>query len=154
MMIRLQTPRLGLLALAAGAALAGCRPPDQGKLITEADAPRLRPGLWRQTHQVDADPAATSVFCAQATSLAPPRMGACSRYELRLTATGAFIADAVCSPHGMTATTHSEMTGDFGSHFTEDNSISTAFPGETPTTSRAHIGMQYLGPCPVGAKAP
>ncbi|HXQ13636.1 MAG TPA: DUF3617 family protein [Caulobacteraceae bacterium] len=113
----------------------------------------MKPGLWRQSYSFDGAPTATRVLCSSGGSLAPPRLGGvCSKYELRRTAAGGLIADAVCTQDGLTATMHSEDTGDFSRHFTEDNSITNGFPGQPPQTSRGHLDTEYLGPCPSGAK--
>ena len=87
--------------------------------------------------------------------LAPGRIvdtGACAKNDVKVTATG-FVSDSVCTFGGMTATSHSEVTGDFNAAFTvrATSKMSGAFPAgeaETPTV----IEARWLGPCKADQK--
>ncbi|MFI4973838.1 MAG: DUF3617 domain-containing protein [Caulobacterales bacterium] len=126
---------------------------DAGVPIAADDAPHMKPGLWTHTQVVNGGPSMTETYCDAGRSLAPPRSGDCSKYELRRTAAGAVVAEAVCKDISGQETRRSlTYEGDFAAHFTMSGDISTTVHGQTLWVVGGDE-FQYLGPCSAGMKA-
>jgi hypothetical protein len=82
-----------------------------------------------------------------ATASSPVAKEFCSRRDILQTATG-YAMDSVCSVAGVSMTTHSEITGDFGSAYTvktttHSDRVVTGLPKDATTT----IEAKWLGAC-------
>lgn len=151
-------PRLIVQATAALIAL------SSGVTAASADAidmPNRKPGLW-DVKIVSADarmPPQTIQQCTDAntdaemrTTFSPMAKDMCSQQDMKKTATG-YSIDATCSFHGISSTSHTEISGDFDSAYTVK--VSTSQGGGPPGVAQAGdmtMNATWAGPCKDGQK--
>jgi hypothetical protein len=153
------------LCLAAGAGLlAACsRPPANQAAapaaaggpdvtITEADLPRLRPGLWVTSVSENGAAATTSQHCETGEAVGMADMSKeCAKFVFRRSVLGAITIDAACGAGGYSSTLHMTVHGDYNSAIAGDAQIAMTLPGRPPTNIATHSESHYVGPCPAGA---
>jgi hypothetical protein len=125
------------------------------------DLPVRKAGLWeiKLVRTGSPLPEMTMQHCTDATTdkemvtaSSPMSKEVCSKRDVQQTATG-YAMDTVCSVVGVSMTTHSEISGDFGSAYTitttahSDRAVA-GLPKDTTTT----IAARWLGPCKADQK--
>jgi hypothetical protein len=160
----------GAACLFAGAALlAACSKPASNQpaasassassgpdvVITEADLPHLKPGLWETTVTTSqGGPPETSRHCESGESVKPAAMAKnCSSFVFKRTFLGGIVIDAACGANGVFSTMHMSMHGDFSGGFSGDSQVSLTLPGQPTHTFTTHSEAHYVGACPAGEGA-
>jgi hypothetical protein len=143
-----------LLGVAA-VALGGCNMiPGLGA----PSSPQRKPGLWEQTLQADGRPTPmVTQWCfdpasdrrSPALRKPPTRQGLCEKFQTSKNG-DAYVTDSVCGFGGVKLTTHSELTGDFTTHYTV---VSTLDVSGSPDPARdgqhkTTLTAVYKGDCP------
>ena len=168
-MLRFRSSALAALALVL---VAGCSPKGGGgantaagspgapaapasgpdTVITEADLPHLKAGVWEITTSGAGEPTETRRRCETGESIKPQQVGkGCSKFELKRTFLGGFVIDAVCASGGVASTMHITASGDFNSSYSSDNDGTMTVTGQAPVVIKTHTEGRYIGPCPAGA---
>ena len=151
--------RAPTLCLIAGAGLLGaCSKPAAnsaagGVVISQADLPKLKPGLWEISVSNDGKPPtiAAPPECETGETMIPKDIGkACSQFVFKRTFLGAIVIDAVCAMGGASTTMHMTIHGDFNGDYTGDSQVTLTVAGQPTRTFTTHSESKYLGPCPPG----
>lgn len=126
------------------------------------DIPNRKPGLWEiKVVSTDARiPPQTIQQCTDASTdadlratFSPMAKDMCTQQDMQKTATG-YSIDATCNFHGIAATSHTEISGDFDSAYTVK--VSTTQSGGPPGIAQAGdmtMTATWAGPCKDGQKA-
>jgi hypothetical protein len=146
------------LCLIAGAGLlsACSKPANQaagagGVVISQADLPKLKPGLWEISVSNDGKPPTISQHCETGERVGMAAMSkACSKLEFRRSALGVITIDAICGTGDYSSTMHMTVSGDYDSKIAGDGLITLNNPDHAPTAITTHSESHYLGPCPAG----
>jgi Protein of unknown function (DUF3617) len=118
------------------------------------DLPLRKPGLWemKMVRAGSPLPSMTIQHCTDETTdkdmstmFAPVSKEACSKREVRKTATG-YVSDSVCSASGVSMTTHSDITGDFNAAYTVKFTSHTE-GAVGPHDIASSIEAKWLGAC-------
>ena len=149
---------LGLLAACskpASQAAAGSSGPAAASgpdvTITQADLPRLKPGLWVTAVSENGAAPTTSQHCETGEAVGMADMSKeCSKFVFRRSVLGAITIDAVCGAGGYSSTMHMTVHGDYNSAIAGDAQIAMTLPGRPPTNITTHSESHYVGPCPAG----
>lgn len=141
-----------LLLLMGSALGAHAAPPDY---------PPRKPGLWEmKMSQPDAPEGKAHVVqqCIDArTDAAMREMGggasrqACSKQDTRKEG-GKIVVDSVCKLGATTLTSHSEVSGDFGSSYRMESHTTYDPPMAGRAKGSAVMEAKWLGPCKAGQK--
>ncbi|BEP59787.1 DUF3617 family protein [Variovorax sp. V213] len=126
------------------------------------DYPPRKPGLWELSIQSDDGASKTPAMQTQqcidgATDKAMREMGsstgqqACSKQDMR-TEGGRIVVDSVCRIGNTTATTHSVITGDFGTGYRMESRSSYNPPMMGRKEGTAIVEAKWVGPCKAGQK--
>lgn len=125
------------------------------------DYPPRKPGLWEMSmSQADAPEAKPHVVqqCIDArTDAAMREMGggasreACSKQDMRKEG-GKIVVDSVCKLGATTLTSHSEISGDFGSSYRMESHTTYEPPMAGRAKGSAIVQAKWLGPCKAGQK--
>jgi hypothetical protein len=151
--------RTALCLLAGAALLAACSKPGGNQaaasgpdvVITQADLPKMKPGLWATTVSDDGKPATTSQHCETGEQVGMADMSKeCSKFVFKRTFLGGIVIDAVCGAGGYSSTMHMTVRGDYNSAITGDAQITMTLPNHPPTPIATHSEARYVGPCPAG----
>jgi hypothetical protein len=119
--------------------------------ITQADLPKLKPGLWVTSVSENGAAATTSQHCETGEAVGMADMSKeCSKFVFRRSVLGAITIDAVCGAGGYSSTMHMTVHGDYNSAIAGDAQIAMTLPGRPPTTIATHSESHYAGPCPAG----
>ena len=151
--------RTALCLLAGAALLAACSKPGGNQaaasgpdvVITQADLPKMKPGLWATTVSDDGKPATTSQHCETGEQVGMADMSKeCSKFVFKRTFLGGIVIDATCGQNGMVSTMHMSVHGDYNASITGDSQVSLAMPGQPTRSFTTHTESHYVGPCPPG----
>jgi hypothetical protein len=135
---------------AADGAAAPASGPDV--TITQADLPKLKPGLWATSVSENGQPATVSQHCETGEAVGMRDMSKqCSKFVFKRSFLGAINVDAVCGAGGYSSTMHMTVHGDFNSNIAGDAQITMTLPNHPPTSLTTHSESHYVGPCPAGA---
>lgn len=125
------------------------------------ELPIRKAGLWEMKVLKSGSPIPdmTMQHCTDETtdkdmnnSVSPLAKQACSKQDLRKTATG-YVSDSVCNIAGASITSHAEIVGDFNSAYTVNStSHSDKGPGGKPLDTRTAIEAKWLGACKADQK--
>ena len=125
------------------------------------DYPPRKPGLWEMSMAQADDPKTPPHVvqqCIDAKSDAAMReMGggmsreACSKQDMRKEGSK-ILVDSVCKMGATTLTSHSEISGDFGSSYRMESHTSYDPPLAGRAKGTAIIQAKWLGPCRAGQK--
>ncbi|WP_322514258.1 DUF3617 family protein [Rhodopseudomonas palustris] len=125
------------------------------------DLPTRKAGLW-ELKMARAGAAGEEIAMQHCTdeatdkkmtsSFQPMSDEVCSKQDTQKTATG-YVIDAVCSTAGMTATSRSEITGDFNSAYSVKvtSHHEKPLPG-VPKDATMTLDAKWLGPCKSGQR--
>ena len=151
-MIRTTTTATTAALLLCAAAAAGA---------ANIDYPPRKPGLWEMSMAQADDPKAQPHVvqqCIDAKSDAAMReMGsgmsreACSKQDMRKEGSK-IVVDSVCKMGATTLTSHSEISGDFGSSYRMESQTIYDPPLAGRAKGTAVIQAKWLGPCRAGQK--
>ena len=121
-----------------------------------AELPVRKAGLWemKMVRAGSPMPEMTMQHCtdettdkAMSTAVSPMSKEACSKQEIKQTATG-YVSDSVCNVAGMSMTSHSDITGDFNSAYSIKTSSHTeGGPSGMPRDTTMTIEAKWLGAC-------
>jgi len=148
--------RTALCLMAGAGLLSACSKPagpagGADVVISQADLPKLKPGLWETSVSNDGKPATSSQHCETGERIGMEAMSkACSKFEFRRSALGVITIDAVCGAGGYSSTMHMTVSGDYESKITGDGLITMNNPDHAPTAITTHSESHYVGPCPAG----
>lgn len=152
-----RSPRCRRMALQLGMAL------GLGAAIGNASAldyPPRKPGLWEMSvgdAGAKTPPQVIQQCIDAATDQAMRDMGqgmskdACSKQDMRQDGPR-LVIDSVCKIGPTTATTHSVMTGDFGSSYRMETSSRYNPPMAGMSEANSLVEMKWLGACKAGQK--
>jgi hypothetical protein len=148
-----------MLCLAAGAALlAACSKPGAPAangpdvVITQADLPKMKPGLWTTSVSENGQPATSSQHCETGEQVGMADVSKeCSKFVFKRTALGAIVIDADCASDGSSSTMHMTVSGDYNAHVTGDAQVTMKLPGNPPMVIATHAESTYVGACPAGS---
>ena len=150
--------RRGLCLIAGLLALAACSKPAANTsagpdvTITQADLPKLKPGLWVTSVSENGAAATTSQHCETGEAVGMADMSKeCSKFVFRRSSLGAITIDAACGADGYSSTLHMTVHGDYNTAIAGDAQIAMTLPGRPPTNITTHSESHYVGPCPPGA---
>lgn len=125
------------------------------------DYPPRKPGLWEMSMAHGDDPKAQPHVVQQCidarTDAAMREMGggvsreACSRQDMRKEG-GRIVVDSVCKMGTTTMTSHSEISGDFGSSYRMESQTTYDPPLGGRAKGSAIVQAKWLGPCKPGQK--
>jgi hypothetical protein len=148
------------LCLVAGAGLlAACSKPaapvaassGPDVIITQADLPKLKPGLWVTSVSENGAAATTSQHCETGEAVGMADMSKeCTKFVFKRSVLGAITIDAACGAGGYSSTMHMQVRGDYNSAIAGDAQITMILPGRPPTNITTHSESHYVGPCPAG----
>ncbi|HEY2710201.1 MAG TPA: DUF3617 family protein [Caulobacteraceae bacterium] len=135
----------GTTTAAGGAQASG---PDQ--VISFADLPRPKAGLWQQTmDDGDGHPASTtSCLSGKNPNVKMPK--SCTQFTITRTFLGAIKMHMNCSSPEFSMVSDAVATGDMQSSMTSDMTMTVTMQGQPPKTSKMHIDAKYMGPCAPG----
>ena len=162
--------RTALILVAAGAALvAGCSKsggnttaaasagapasaatsgPDT--VITSADLPHPKAGVWAVSTSTNGGPAHTSQSCyhGEPFKMNEHPVPGCTGMVLKRTFLGDYVMDAQCAEHGIESSMHMVVHGDWtGGSYTTNGSVHMVFPGRPPMDITTHSEAHWMGPC-------
>ncbi|MFI4975665.1 MAG: DUF3617 domain-containing protein [Caulobacterales bacterium] len=116
-------------------------------IITSADLPRPRAGMWEITEVMNGR-THTMRNCESGRPFAPRELGkGCLKFEFKRSFLGAISIDASCQMHGVSSQMHATASGDFNSDFTTDTEGSFSIGGRPAQTISSHAEHRYIGPC-------
>jgi Protein of unknown function (DUF3617) len=120
------------------------------------DLPIRKAGLWeiKMVRTGSPLPAMTMQQCTDETTdramntvVSPLTKQACSKQELKKTATG-YVSDSVCNMGAGSTTAHADITGDFNSAYTMTTTLhSEGGPSGVPRDTTMAIEAKWLGAC-------
>jgi hypothetical protein len=151
--------RTALCLATAAALLAGCSKPGGNPsgpdvVITQAELPKMKPGLWTTTVSENGQAATTSQHCETGEQVGMADVSKeCSKFVFKRTARGAIVIDAQCASDGSSSTMHMTVSGDYNAHVTGDAQVTMKLPGNPPLVVATHAESTYVGPCPAGNAA-
>jgi len=135
-------------AAASSAAPAPTSGPDT--VITRADLPHPRAGLWMLTSSTNGGPAHTTQSCYKGEPLKMEEhpIPGCTGLILKRTFLGDYVMDAACSGHGVASSMHMVVHGDFlGGSYTTNGTAHIAIPGRPAMDITTHTDAHWMGPC-------
>lgn len=122
-------------------------------VITEADLPRPRAGLWEVSLSTNGGTPEVSRRCETGAPLRTHAVGKdCSTFQIRRTFLGGIVIDAVCASGPVSSSMHMTATGDFNGAYASDSVGTVTMSGHPPVTFRTHTEGRYVGPCPPGGE--
>jgi hypothetical protein len=164
--------RTALMLVAGGALLAACSQPGGNTaantaaassgapaatatsgpdtVITQADLPHPKAGLWAISSSTNGGPAHTSQSCykGEPLKMQEHQVPGCTGLILKRTFLGDYVMDAACNMHGMASSMHMVVHGDFlGGAYTTDGVAHIAMPGRPAMDITTHSEAHWLGPC-------
>ena len=156
--------RTALCLAAAAGLLAACSKPATNQAaapaaasgpdvtITQADLPKLKPGLWVTAVSENGAAPTTSQHCetGEASVGMADMSKECSKFVFRRSVLGAISIDAACGAGGYSSTLHMTVHGDYNTAIAGDAQIAMTLPGRPPTNITTHSESHYAGPCPAG----
>jgi hypothetical protein len=147
-------PALGafLVLAAAAAGAAALSPPPEGVHLTEADLPRPKPGLWRNTGTLDRRAQPASTHCEKGDRVFMPDTthgSKCDPAEVVRRPDGSIWARRTCHDGKSTDVAIAVIRGDMARHYTLDGDL-TAAGGAVHIVG--HDEYDYIGPCPGAGK--
>ena len=120
-------------------------------VITEADLPHPKAGVWEVTTTGPGETTETRRHCETGASIKPVQVGKnCSRFEIRRTFLGGYVIDAACGSQELSSTMHVTVSGDFNSAYSGDTDATMTVKGQAPVVIKTHTVGRYIGPCPAG----
>jgi uncharacterized protein DUF3617 len=162
--------RTALLLVAGAGLLAGCSQPASNSatntaaatsaaapasgpdtVITQADLPHPKAGLWMVTTSMNGGPAHTLQNCykGEPLKMQDHAIPGCTGLVLKRTFLGDYVMDAACSSQqGMSSSMHMVVHGDFlGGSYTTNGTAHIAMPGRPPMDFTTHSEAHWMGPC-------
>jgi hypothetical protein len=134
----------------AAASAAPASGPDT--VITQADLPHPKAGLWAITSSTNGGPSHTTQSCykGEPLKLEQHPIPGCTGLILKRTFLGDYVMDAACSSPqgGMSSSMHMVVHGDFlGGSYTTDGTAHITIPGRPALDLTSHSEAHWLGPC-------
>jgi hypothetical protein len=134
---------------ASGAPAAAASGPDT--VITEADLPHPKAGLWVVSSSTNGGPPHTSQSCyhGEPFKMNEHPVPGCTGLVLKRTFLGDYVMDAACgSQGGLSSSMHMVVHGDFtGGNYTTDGTAHIVMPGRPPLDFTSHGEAHWTGPC-------
>ncbi|MFI4934802.1 MAG: DUF3617 domain-containing protein [Caulobacterales bacterium] len=125
-------------------------------VITAADLPHPKAGLWQVSNSVDGAPATLHQNCETGgTDFKPEQLGkGCSKFEFKRTFLGGVVINAECGEGTVKTAMHIVGSGDFTSTYVSDGTVTVTSGDQPPRTIKSHSEAHYIGPCPPGSGNP
>jgi hypothetical protein len=137
---------------AAASAGAPAAAPTSGPdtVITAADLPHPKAGMWVVSSSTNGGPPHTSQSCyhGEPFKMNEHPVPGCTGTVLKRTFLGAYVMDADCAEHGFESSMHMDVHGDWtGGAYTTNGSVHMVFPGRPPMDITTHSEAHWMGPC-------
>jgi hypothetical protein len=134
---------------ASGApAAAAATGPDT--VISQADLPHPKAGLWATSSSMNGAPPSIHQTCykGEPIKMNEHPIPGCTGLVLKRTFLGDYVMDAACAMHGMDSSMHVVVHGDFmGGAYTSDGKAHIVMPGRPPMDFTTHTEAHWVGPC-------
>jgi hypothetical protein len=126
-------------------------------LVSGADLPRRKSGLWEMSTAAQQGQTVAATMCVdqKTDDLSRQLAGvgvSCSKQDIRREAANRYVFDSVCRFGESTATSRAVFTGSFDSQYEVDISAKYAPPMMGMSEGRSRIRARWLGPCKAGQR--
>ncbi len=119
-------------------------------VITQADLPHPKAGLWVVSSSTNGGPPHTSQSCyhGEPFKMNEHPVPGCTGMVLKRTFLGDYVMDANCAEHGFESSMHMVVHGDWtGGAYTTNGAMHMVFPGRPPMDITTHSEAHWMGPC-------
>ena len=120
-------------------------------VITQADLPHPKAGMWVVSSSTNGGPPHTSQSCyhGEPFKMNEHPVPGCTGLVLKRTFLGDYVMDAACgSQGGLSSSMHMVVHGDFlGGAYTTDGVAHIAMPGRPAMDITTHSEAHWMGPC-------
>jgi len=137
-------------AAASSGAPAAAASSGPDTVISQADLPHPKAGLWAVSSSTNGEPAHTTQSCYKGEPLKMNEhpIPGCTGLVFKRTFLGDYVMDAACNEQGMSSSMHMVVHGDFlGGSYTTDGTAHIAMSGRPAMDITTHSEAHWLGPC-------